>query len=634
MGDQMRITFLLRAAIYTFITIFLFTSSLLSQQMFQKIFSGDIGNSSGISAGLCWGDYNNDGLIDLFITNWNNQHNSLYKNEGNGILTRITEGVIVNDRGFSSGPTWADYDNDGFLDLFVANQQNQNNFLYHNNGDGTFQKIIEGDIVSDYGDSYSSAWADYNLDGYLDLYVANSSSQGNFLYKNNGDGTFKRIKNGEIVKDKANSFGSSWGDYNNDGYPDLFVANKGGINNTLYKNNKDGTFQKITESKIVNDGGNSNGASWGDYNNDGYLDLYVTNGAFFFTGENNFLYKNNGDGTFSKIESTIPTSDNAKSMSANWADFDNDGDLDLFVTNYVHDDLLYLNNGDGTFKKNTTDFLVNLAGYATGTGTADLDNDGDLDIATANWENQNNNVFLNSSHQKNWIGIKLNGIKSNKKGIGAKIELKVDSIGHTNKQYREISAGHGFRSQSTADAFFGFGEDTIINSVSIIWPSGLKEVIKEIDKNQYITVTEGSGITGTFQAEVSTSLPPFMEIIYKTYTDKGIDAAIRHYHDLKKTSFSEYSFAEYQLNNLGYRLLGQDKIDQAIHFFRLNADEHPESVNVYDSLAEALLLKGQNDEAEIQIRKLLKVLKNNTTLSESQKEFFSNNAKYKLKNIK
>jgi parallel beta-helix repeat protein len=170
-------------------------------------------------------------------------------------FTRITEGDIVNDGGNSLGTAWGDYDNDGYLDLFVTNGRlisEENNFLYRNNGDGTFIKITTGDIVNDVGNSSGAAWGDYNNDGYLDLFVANGwwiAEQDNFLYRNNSDGTFTKIITGDIVNDEGPSWGSSWGDYDNDGDLDLFVAN--GFwsfehENFLYRNNSDGTFAKIT----------------------------------------------------------------------------------------------------------------------------------------------------------------------------------------------------------------------------------------------------------------------------------------------------------------------------------------------------------------------------------------------------
>ncbi|MFQ5823096.1 MAG: FG-GAP-like repeat-containing protein, partial [bacterium] len=192
--------------------------------------------------------------------------------------------------------------------------------------DTLFTRITTGNIVNDGASSFSSSWGDYDADGDLDLFIANTNSENNFLYRNNGDGTFTKITEGDIVNDGGSSLGSSWGDYDNDGDLDLFVVNAAGENNSLYQNNGDGTFTKITDGDIVNDGGNSQACSWGDYDNDGYLDLFVANGTL----ENNFLYNNDGSGTFTKITQGIIVNDGGESRGCNWADFDNDGDLDLF----------------------------------------------------------------------------------------------------------------------------------------------------------------------------------------------------------------------------------------------------------------------------------------------------------------
>src|SRR5206468_516040 len=195
---------------------------------------------------------------------------------------------LVQSGGNSRGSAWGDYDNDGFLDLFVSNEQGQNNFLFHNNGDGTFGKIVSGSIVNDGGASYGCAWGDYDNDGFLDLFVAN-------LYHNDGNGAFTAITNGAIVNDVDYSWSPAWVDYDNDGFLDLFVANGpasgAGQNDFLYRNNGDGTFTRITTGSIVNDNASGDGCAWGDYNNDGFVDLFVSN----LNGQNNLLYRNDGN---------------------------------------------------------------------------------------------------------------------------------------------------------------------------------------------------------------------------------------------------------------------------------------------------------------------------------------------------
>ena len=339
---------------------------------FTQITTGNIVNDAGFSYGGCFGDYNNDGYPDMFVENGgsnSNQANFLYINNSSLSFTKITSGNIVTDAGGSWGSATADYDRDGNLDIFVSNF-NQNNFLYKGNGDGTFTKIATGDIVNDGGASLGCSWADYDNDGYPDLFVANANfgaGQNNFLYHNNGNGTFTKITTGNIVTDGGNSVGGSWGDYDNDGDMDLYVPNYFNSNNFLYRNDGLGTFTKITTGIIVNDGGSSVGSAWGDYDNDGDLDLFVSND----NNENNALYENNGNGTFTKITTGDIVNDGGRSNGSVWGDYDNDGDIDLFVTNgdqpTAQSNFLYKNDGNSNHWINILSKGINSNRSAIGT---------------------------------------------------------------------------------------------------------------------------------------------------------------------------------------------------------------------------------------------------------------------------
>jgi len=209
-------------------------------------------------------------------------------------FTRTENIPIFTDGGRSKGVAWGDFDRDGFMDLFITNSD-ASNFLYRNKGDGTFLRIRDDIVVTDAGDSYGCSWGDFDNDGFLDLFVANSDDENNFLYKNNRDGTFTKITEGDLVNDGGHSMGVGWADFDNDGFLDLFVANSDGENNFLYNNNQDGTFTKVTEGDLVNDGGHSMGVGWADFDNDGFLDLYVPNSGPPLSNPNelegNFLYQ-------------------------------------------------------------------------------------------------------------------------------------------------------------------------------------------------------------------------------------------------------------------------------------------------------------------------------------------------------
>ncbi len=472
-----------------------------AQVTFTKVTTGAIVSDGAYTEGVYWFDYNNDGLLDMFAANITNQNNILFRNDGSGNFTKITTGALVNDGGFSYGASIGDYNNDGFPDIFVVNggsSASQNNFFYTNNGDGTFTKVTTGTFVNEIGNSWGSSSVDYDKDGKLDIYTANYN-RNNFLYKGNGDGSFTKITTGAIVNDGGNSLNCVWGDYDNDGFPDLFIANANftaGENNFLYKNNGDGTFTKITTGNIVNDGGNSTGASWGDYDNDGDLDLFVTN---YFT-ENNFLYRNEGTGTFTKITTGEIVNDGGASVGSAWGDYDNDGDLDLFVSNdNDQNEFLYNNNGNGTFTKITTGDIVNSGGRSNGATWGDYDLDGDIDLYVANGNQpvqQNNFLFRNNGTPNNWINIYCKGVISNRSAIGTRVIASAIINGVRVKQTREISGQTGYNAQNSLNVELGLGNATVIDTIIIKWPSGVTDMYLNVAGNRFITAVENQGIIG------------------------------------------------------------------------------------------------------------------------------------------
>ncbi len=419
-------------------------------------------------------------------------------------FTRITTGEITNDIASSLGASWGDYDNDGNLDLFVANANGENNFLYQNNGDGTFTRITEGDIVNDGGFSESCSWADIDNDGDLDLFVGNDGID--FLYQHNGDGGFTKITSGPVVSNETRTTHGALADYDNDGDLDLFITTPAELN-ILFNNNGDGTFTQVTEGEIVNVVNNSLGAGWGDLDNDGDLDLFVTNainsGLGFPVG-NNELYLNNGDGTFTTVTEGAIVNDGGDSIGSSWLDFDNDGDLDLFVANANVDgfgqpenpqtNFLYSNNGDGTFTRIVTGSIVTDPGISLGSAFADMDRDGDVDGLVANSGNQEVNfLYTNNGNANNWINIKLQGTVSNRSAIGAKVEVKTTINEQSVWQLHELSAQTGASAQNSLNAEFGLGTATTVDSVVVEWPSGVVQTLANVAANQFLTITETTG---------------------------------------------------------------------------------------------------------------------------------------------
>jgi enediyne biosynthesis protein E4 len=315
---------------------------------FSKITTGAIVTDAGESLFSTWGDFDNDGFLDAVVGR--NPGVLFYHNNGDGTFSKVANLFPGTGGAKVFGLACADYDRDGLLDVFVPDQ-NGNNLLYHNNGDGTFARIIGQRIISDGGSSINPIWGDYDNDGWPDLFVSNYFNQRAFLYRNAANGSFDKILTGPVVAKIGNWTQGAWGDYNNDGLLDLFVSAGGHLateRNSLYQNNGDATFTAITTGPLVTEARQFHGCAWGDYDNDGFLDLFVLNIA---TAGNNFLYHNNGDGGFEKIVGGSLVNESGFSNGCAWGDYDNDGFLDLFVANGGIDgrqkNFLYRNNGNG-----------------------------------------------------------------------------------------------------------------------------------------------------------------------------------------------------------------------------------------------------------------------------------------------
>jgi hypothetical protein len=485
---------------------------------FTKVTTGPIVAAGGYSFACAWGDYDNDGFIDLFVCNSPDgsgvQHDFLYRNKGDGTFERVTSGPLVNAGRWGLSAAWGDYDNDGNLDLFVSRPQmggaHAPNTLYHNEGDGTFTQVTTGLLVTQPMYSHAGVWADFNNDGLLDLFVANFNPGGgaaamdNYLYQNRGDGSFDRISFGTKSPTNGNSFNAAAADFNNDGWMDLFVPQGGGVTAEkalLYRNNRDGTFFLLTNTVVSAKAANSIACTWGDYDNDGFLDLFVSN----FYEQNNFLYHNNGDGTFSVVPNTIVTLDAGASEGCAWADYDNDGWLDLFVANAgkidpntgnsmgPENNFLYHNNGDGTFTKIRSGSLVNDLGYCTGCAWGDYNNDGFPDLFVANGRFTGlgvNFLYRNNGNSNNWVKFNLVGTVSNRSAIGAKVRVRATIFGRTFWQMREISGGSNYGSQNDTRPNFGLGNATNADLVRIEWPSGIVQTMTNVAAKQFLTVVE------------------------------------------------------------------------------------------------------------------------------------------------
>ena len=497
-----------------------FVCSDVSAQLFTRVKDDPVVSDGRYSEGASWGDINNDGYEDVFVPHLHTElNNTLYLNNGNGSFSQRVTGPIVSDSARSTGGSFGDFDNDGDLDLFVSNYYGLDNFLYLNNGDGTFMKVTEGSIVSDGGHAFGSSVVDYDNDGHLDVYVTNGAEipdgEDNVLYRNKGDGTFTRITTGPLVNDGKSSSAGSWVDYDNDGDQDLFVADGftedvSQAYNSIYQNNGDGTFTEIDPVSIGIEHSQSSNGSWADYDNDGDFDVFITN----FIGKNNNLYQNNGDGTFSRQAAGVLTSDGGDSVSSTWGDYDNDGDVDLYVTNdFNENNSLFRNNGDGSFTKLFQVQPSAEGGRSNGATWVDYDNDGFLDLFVPNGQRpatQSNILYKNGgSSGNNWINIKCIGTVSNRSAVGTKVRAKAVINNEEVWQLRAVSGSTGFNAQNSFNVEIGLEKATKVDSLVIEWPSGQVDVYVDVSAGGFYEATEGIGLnlTTTHIRSEALSLP-------------------------------------------------------------------------------------------------------------------------------
>jgi hypothetical protein len=315
----------------------------------------------------------------------------------------------------------------------------------------------------------------------------------NKLYHNNGDGTFSEITTGVQSTDAHVSRCVNWTDTDLDGDLDLFVTNESNQNEDLYLNDGAGGFTALTGSPLVSASSHTMSSSWGDYDNDGDLDVFLAN-----SNNTNRLFRNDGGNVFVEVLGQPMSTDANCSFSSNWVDVDNDADLDLFVTNaYCPPPLfnyLYLNDGTGNFTRQLTDVVATDTVASYGQAFADTDDDGDLDLVVANIEHGGNHYYVNNGNGNHFVRIRCIGTVSNTSAIGAKVYVTANIGGQTVTQMREITAQGGYCSQNELTAHFGLAASDSIGSISIVWPSGLEEDYTGQPVDVRLTAIEGQGI--------------------------------------------------------------------------------------------------------------------------------------------
>jgi enediyne biosynthesis protein E4 len=486
-------------------------------------------------AGAAFFDYNNDGLMDLYLTGGDNRRDALYKNNGDGTFTDVAQ-----EAGFSFthsipiyGVITGDIDNDGDRDVFLTSERNYKSYMMVNNGDGTFSNITNQAGFDDSDmDSHGATFGDFDLDGYIDIYLIgwikdyitiddnngktigyNHNCYPNKFYKNNGDLTFTEMSVEFGLNNSGCSLASTFTDYDNDNDLDLLLANDFGMwvsPNVLWKNTYPTIgFEDVSISSGMNQEMYGMGIAIGDYDHDLDLDYYFT------SIDHNFFMQNQGDGTFIDIATqlgveldSLDKTQVITSWGAAFMDIDNDRYEDLFVANgkvtayfrtAVEDpNALFLNDRNGGFIDISESAGIDVTDRNRTLIYADYDNDGDLDalISTIDPDSPTTKHVLlyrnDLNNGLNWLQVELEGVTVNRDAFGAKLQIFVGN----DSWLKEIDGGSSYKSQHSSIAHFGLGTATKADSIEITWPGGEKEMMRNISANQRIKVIQGDIVTG------------------------------------------------------------------------------------------------------------------------------------------
>jgi hypothetical protein len=446
--------------------------------------SAGITNAPGYCLSAAWGDYDNDQFVDLYLAIGadTSRINALFRNNRNGTFTRIgsAAGPITTDVHDSLGCAWIDFNNDGHRDLFVLNGgwALSRNDLYWNNGDGTFRRGNVGNLTQLSLIRGWSAIADYDGDGWVDLYIPEgvSGAYSPRLYHATSSGTFFISSN--LSQSLANINSAGWGDYDNDGDPDLFTCNSS-VPGVLWRNDGGGHFTAATNGPPT---ALASHAAWADYDRDGDLDIAIRRSG----GTLSSLYRNDGASGF-----TLAADWPEASGVIAWADYDNDGHLDVIINagqNITRKPALYHNNGDGTFNR-AVDVFTEVADNLLGCPWGDYDNDGFMDLFFGHQYGRPK-LFRNLGNTNHWVKFNLVGTTSNRDAIGAKVRVLATIAGQSAWQMQEVNGGYAMQNDTRPN--FGLGDATNVDVLRIEWPSGIVEEFTNIVSKQILTIVEPS----------------------------------------------------------------------------------------------------------------------------------------------
>jgi hypothetical protein len=538
-----------------------------SNRIFKNPYAHIMAGYTALGAAVAVGDYDRDGYEDIYMTDSKEDgKNHLYHNNGDLTFTDVAEDAGVangNDaQNASADALWFDYNNDGWLDLLLI--RFGHNQLFKNLGNGKFKDVTKESGIDRYMNAITAIAFDYDHDGYVDLFIGSyfqpinifnpdtprffpesfetaNNGGGVTVFHNNHDGTFTDVSEKAGIKLSGWTLDIGHGDANNDGWDDIYVACDFGTDH-FFLNNGNGTFKDITETAVGFDSKKGMNVDWGDFDNDGLLDIYVTNITDDYMREGNFLWHNNGNLTFSDVGRETGTFNTGWGWAAKWLDYDNDGWLDIYVVNgwvsgsqesYVPDIFamvtkpgidfadarnwpamgnkslsgyqkkrLFHNEHGQMFKDEAPRHGIDSVKDGRGIGVADFDNDGRLDMVVSNANSEPffyHNTMPAGPAGPHWVELVLEGTRSNRLAVGAQVRFTVSG-----KTYlRFVNGGNGFASQSSFRVHLGLADQKNIEKVEVRWPSGTRQVFENVGADHIYKIVEGNPKTAPFIAKAT-----------------------------------------------------------------------------------------------------------------------------------
>lgn len=446
----------------------------------------DITSSAGINlpAGLgdvvVWMDYNNDDYPDFFCSS--DSQTSFYKNNGDGTFMDITQQTnLGNTSPFTLSV--GDYNNDGYADLLITSMNIGDPVKVFRNNQSNGFEVVYSTVFH----GIRAIWMDFNNDGLLDIFCNTGSNA--YMLKNKGDDTFEDISEGMGFNPYSGETASA-ADVNNDGFLDIYCTNSStSKTNRLYLNEAGSAFFDVTFSSGTSDFRSGVAQSWGDFNSDGHMDLYIGN----ISSNRNILFENNGNVHFTDQTLVAGVSDDGDARTNAWIDFNNDGLLDLFTTNHVNPNKLYHNNGDGTFTDIAQNAGISSPQDGFSVSWADYDKDGDVDVLISGHSYSTKLLRNDGGNSMNYLNVRLVGEYDNKSGIGSRVTIYCNG----QAQVREVNGGRGSVSQDDLSLHFGVGNCEIVDSLIINWPSGMLQKQYNVSVNQFITIIQDGNVPPT-----------------------------------------------------------------------------------------------------------------------------------------